>query len=517
MIRFVRNSFRLITMARTLARHDALFPLTLVPGGRILAGLARLTAPFSRNPSLAPGRRLARALEELGPAFIKLGQTLATRADLIGDDVAADLSSLQDRLPPFSGAIAKKIITEQLGGPFELLFAEFDETPVAAASIAQVHFATTPDGRDVAIKVLRPDIERRFARDLDLFYWAAELVELTQPRLRRLKPVETIKTLEDSVRLEMDFRFEASAASEFRDNFAGDPTYYVPQIDWERTARHVLTMERVHGVRIDNVEALDAMGINRTELLARAAAAFFQQVFRDGFFHADMHPGNLFVDENGLVSVVDFGIMGRVDRQTRLYLAEMLLGFLTRDYRRVAEVHFEAGYVPRDQSVENFQQACRSIGEPILGKPLADISVGRLLGQLFQVTETFGMETQPQLLLLQKTMIVAEGLSRILSPNENMWELSRPLIEDWMRDNLGPEARIADVTRQAGTMLRRLPHVLEAAERVSGVMTDQGLKLHPETVAAMRGRSANRRGGVSKNAMLLWVAIVALGVALFLK
>ncbi|MFC4237990.1 2-polyprenylphenol 6-hydroxylase [Thalassospira xianhensis] len=519
MIRFVRNSFRLLGMARTLARHDALFPLALVPGGKVLAFLARLTAPFSKRSDLRPGQRLARALEELGPAFIKLGQTLATRADLIGDDVAADLSSLQDRLPPFSAMIAKRIITEQLDGPFEALFSEFDDTPVAAASIAQVHFATTSDGREVAVKVLRPDIKARFARDLDLFYWVSEIVELTQPRLRRLKPVETIKTLEDSVHLEMDLRFEASAASEFRDNFEADPTYYVPQIDWERTAEHVITMERVKGVRIDNVEALDRMGVDRSSLLAKAAGAFFQQVFRDGFFHADMHPGNLFVDETGKVSIVDFGIMGRVDRQTRLYLAEMLLGFLTRDYRRVAEVHFEAGYVPRNQSLENFQQACRSIGEPILGKELADISVGRLLGQLFQITETFGMETQPQLLMLQKTMIVAEGLSRILSPNENMWELSRPLIEEWMRENLGPEAKIAEATRQAGTMLRRLPRVLEAAEQASAVFTDQGLRLHPDTVAAMRGRSNGQRssGGISKQSVLLWVAIAALAVALFVK
>jgi len=249
MIRFVRNSFRLLGMARTLARYDALFPLALVPGGKVLAFFARLTAPFSRRSDLRPGRRLARALEELGPAFIKLGQTLATRADLIGDDVAADLSSLQDRLPPFSAKIAKRIITEQLDGPFETLFSEFDDTPVAAASIAQVHFATTSDGREVAVKVLRPDIKARFARDLDLFYWVSEIVELTQPRLRRLKPVETIKTLEDSVHLEMDLRFEASAASEFRDNFESDPTYYVPQIDWERTAEHVMTMERVKGSR----------------------------------------------------------------------------------------------------------------------------------------------------------------------------------------------------------------------------------------------------------------------------
>jgi ubiquinone biosynthesis protein len=517
MIRFVRNSFRLITMARTLARHDALFPLDLVPGGKVLAMLARLTAPFSGGSTLPQGRRLARALEELGPAFIKLGQTLATRADLIGDDVAADLSSLQDRLPPFPASIAKRLISTQLGAPFDALFVEFDEIPVAAASIAQVHFAKTLDGREVAIKVLRPDIAVRFARDLDLFYWVAEIVEWTQPRLRRLKPIETIKTLEDSVKLEMDFRFEASAASEFRENFKDDPTYYIPEIDWERTAQHVLTMERVKGVRIDNVDALDQMGINRTELLAKAAAAFFQQVFRDGFFHADMHPGNLFVDETGRVSVVDFGIMGRVDRQTRLYLAEMLLGFLTRDYRRVAEIHFEAGYVPRNQSLENFQQVCRSIGEPILGKELADISVGRLLGQLFQVTETFGMETQPQLLMLQKTMIVAEGLSRILSPNENMWNLSRPLIEEWMRDNLGPEAKIAEATRQAGAMLRRLPGVIEAAERASGVLTEQGLKLHPDTVAAMRGRGGKGGGSILKNGVLLWVAIIALAVAVILK
>ncbi|MBV8776779.1 MAG: phosphotransferase, partial [Alphaproteobacteria bacterium] len=337
----------------TLARHDALFLFEPLGGPLPLLRVARI---FRRRGGGRPGERLAAAFHEIGPAFIKLGQMLATRADLLGDEVAADLARLQDRLPPFPAGAARAAIEAEFGGTLDSLFLAFDDTPVAAASIAQVHFAVTGEGREVAVKVLRPGISRAFARDLELLAWLGGLIERTQPALRRLKPIEIVRTLEKSVEIEIDLRFEAAAASELAENFAGDAGFHVPRVDWRRTGRSVLTIDRVAGIRIDDRPALLAAGHEIDTLLRRAADAFFNQVFRDGFFHADLHPGNMFVDEGGAIAVVDFGIMGRLDRQTRFFLADMLVGFLTGDYRRVAEVHFAAGYVPQGRSVDEFAQ-----------------------------------------------------------------------------------------------------------------------------------------------------------------
>jgi ubiquinone biosynthesis protein len=492
-MRSIRNLHRLFTIARVLARHDALSLLEeQLP-------ITRLFTTFMRGgrPAVAegrPGQRLAAALIELGPTFIKLGQALSTRADLLGEEMAADLSELQDRLAPFPAEQARAIIEAELGQPISQLYASFDDTPVAAASIAQVHFAVTAEGREVAVKVLRPDVDKAFARDIDMLAWLAEWAEITQPRLRRLKPVASVRTFEDSVTLEMDLRFEAAAAAELAENFRGDDSFQVPEVDWVRTARRVMTLERVHGTPVDERDALVAAGHDPDAILAKAAEAFFNQVFRDGFFHADMHPGNLFVDKDGNLVAVDFGIMGRVDKRTRRFLGEMLIGFLSGDYRRVAEVHFEAGYVPADKSVDAFTQATRSIAEPIMGRAMHEISIAKLLGQLFQVTETFAMETQPQLLLLQKSMLVAEGVGRILDPRVNMWELARPLIESWMRENLGPEARIkAAVSTMAGS-IERLPRLLHQTEKTYSMLVSGGLKLHPDTVKDLV--SARRRQGI---------------------
>jgi ubiquinone biosynthesis protein len=456
---------------------------------------------------LRPGQRLAAALQRLGPSFIKLGQVLSTRADLLGEQVAADLSSLQDRLPPFPGNEACRIIEEELGRPVSALFLSFDDEAIAAASIAQVHFAVTTTGEPVAVKVLRPGIAHAFARDLDLFFWLADLIERTQPGLRRLKPVQVVQTLWESVRIEMDLRFEAAAASELGENFAGDEGFRVPRVDWLRTSQRVLTLERVSGVRADDRERLIAAGHDIDRILQCAASSFFNQVFRDGFFHADLHPGNLFIDEKGAIVVVDFGIMGRLDRRTRYFLADMLIGFLTGDYRRVADVHFAAGYVPSGQSRETFAQACRSIGEPILGRPLNEISIGRLLAQLFQVTEQFAMETQPQLLLLQKTMVLVEGVGRRLNPDVNIWALARPLIEDWMRNNRGPEAQAYDAVAELATTLRRIPEIVRDLERAVADVADGGLRLHPATIDELI-----RRGEQAAHPLRapIWVAVLAL-------
>jgi ubiquinone biosynthesis protein len=489
MFRALRNLARLARIALTLARYDALFPLDRLgftaPFARALRLVARLPGVRRETSELRPGVRLAAALIELGPSFIKFGQSLATRADLIGDDIAEDLSRLQDRLAPFPSADARAIIAAELECPLEDAFQSFDDTPVAAASIAQVHLAVTTEGAPVAVKVLRPGIETKFDRDLDLFAWIAEQVERNRPDLRRLKPREVIRTFARVVAAEMDLRLEAAAASELADNFEGDQSFRVPAIDWQRTARRVLTLERIEGIPIDERAQLVAAGIDPDEVLQTASRAFFLQVFRDGFFHADMHPGNLFVAPDGALQVVDFGIMGRLDMSTRRYLGEMLLGFLESDYGRVADVHFRAGYVPADQSRDLFMQACRSIGEPILGLPLSHISIARLLGQLFKVTETFEMEAQPQLLLLQKTMMVAEGVGRQLNPDVNMWELSRPLIEDWMRENLGPEARLRGAAQEIWQGVERLPGFMANVERLAAIVAEKGHQLHPDTIARL--------------------------------
>ncbi|MEZ5668124.1 MAG: AarF/UbiB family protein [Alphaproteobacteria bacterium] len=373
MFRTTRNVFRLLRIAGTLARHDALFPLEqlgIAPG---LVWVARKLFA-SRSVRGRPGERLALACQTLGPSFIKLGQALSVRSDLIGEDIAADLIQLQDRLPAFPGTVARAIVARELGRPVDEVFRRFDDVPVAAASIAQVHFAETTDGEPVAVKVLRPTVEREIARDLDLMFWIAELVERTQPRLRRLKPLEVARTFEATVKIEMDLRMEAAAADELGMNFKDDPGYRTPRVDWDRTARRVLTMERVMGVRIDDREALIAAGHDPSAVLQKSAESFFFQVFRDGFFHADMHGGNAFVTADGTVVPIDFGIMGRLARKDRVYLAELLVAFLRADYYGVAEVQWRAGYVPPDADVELFAQACRSIGAPIFGKPTRDLA-----------------------------------------------------------------------------------------------------------------------------------------------
>ncbi|MBM3642973.1 MAG: 2-polyprenylphenol 6-hydroxylase [Alphaproteobacteria bacterium] len=465
MLRALRNSWRLLRLARSLARHDALFPLEVLGIAPAAVAWARLFR--RRGDTRRRGQRLAAALQEMGPSFIKLGQALSTRADLLSAEVAADLGDLQDHLPAFSAVEARATIERELGRSIDELYARFDDVPIAAASIAQVHFAATPDGREVAVKVLRPDIVAAFARDLDLFLWVADLVERTQPRFRRLKPVESVRAFADVVRVEMDLRMEAAAAEELGRNFADDPGYRAPTIDWDRTAERVLTLERVDGIAIGNRDAIVAAGLDPDEVMKRCAEAFFYQVFRDGFFHADMHGGNAFVDREGRIVPVDFGIMGRVDTDTRGYLAELLVAFLRRDYRAVAEVQFRAGYVPAGQSIEVFAQACRSIGEPIFGKPSHDISIARLLAQLLRVTEQFEMPVQPQLLLLQKTMLMAEGMGTKLNPEVNIWELARPLIEEWMRTHFGPRATAQRATQDLVQGLRRLPRLIDSLHLVA--------------------------------------------------
>jgi ubiquinone biosynthesis protein len=510
MIAGLRNAARLLLLACLLARHDALFVFERFAFSRPLLWAAR---PLVRRPAsetmLRPGQRLALALQEAGPSFVKFGQALASRSDLLGEDLARDLAGLQDRMPPFPFAQVRATIEGELGKPLETLFRSFDEQPIAAASIAQVHLAVDTEGREVAVKVLRPGIERAFARDLELFFWIGTKAEANLPALRRLRLLASLETLAQAVAVEMDLRFEAAAAAELADNFRGDPSFHVPFVDWVRTGRRVLTTERVTGLRIDEREAIVAAGHDPRAVLTKAAEAFFQQVFRDGFFHGDLHAGNLFVRPNGSVAAVDFGIMGRLDEATRRHLGELLLAFLSRDWRRAAEVHFEAGWVPAGRSLDAFAQACRSIAEPILDKPQNEISVARLLGQLFQVTETFAMETQPQLLLLQKTMLVAEGTGRKLAPDANMWLLARPLIESWFAETLGPQARLRDAAIDAAGAMSRLPTLVRLAETGFAALANGRLKVELEDLKQQRGGGA---GGVAGWLLAATLAGILIGI-----
>ncbi len=469
--RTIGHLWRLARTGRALARHDALIPHEVLAEAPLLARVGRHVLGFGTgkaDASLRPGQRLALALEAMGPSFVKIGQVLATRPDVIGPDVARDLSALQDRLPPFADDLARAAIEEEFGAPLESLFAEFGPA-VAAASIAQVHKARVKKadgsaGDWVAVKVLRPGIEDLFARELESFAFAARMIERLVPQARRLRPIETVETLNRSIAFEMDLRLEAAAASELADNIEDDEGVGVPTVDWDRTGRRVLTTTWIDGVPLHDRDGLVAAGHDPAALAARFAEMFLNCALRDGFFHADMHPGNIFVQADGRLVAVDFGIMGRLHPDNRRYLAEILYGVIERDYLRVAHLHYEAGLVPDTQPVEDFALALRSMGEPIFGRDADNMNMSRVLGRLFEVTDQFNMATQPELLFLQKTMIVVEGVARSLDPNFNLWEVGRPVLEHWVRDMVGPEARLREGVELVEQILRRLPLLLDRLE-----------------------------------------------------
>ncbi len=482
-----------------------------------LALFARVTAPLRKNGAGDGNEtRLSEALTSLGPSYIKLGQFLATRDDIIGRELARDLSTLQDRLPPFSQGEARAAVEEALGAPIDQLYAEFGP-PVAAASIAQVHKARVrePDGtlKQVAVKVLRPGIEQRFQKDLDSYVFAARMIERFHAPSRRLRPIAVVDTLAKSVAIEMDLRMEAAAISEIAENSKNDEGFRVPTVDWTRSARRVLTLEWIDGIPIADRDKLAAAGHDVKALGARLMQAFLRHAMRDGFFHADMHPGNLFVDEQGRIVAVDFGIMGRLGMKERRFLAEILYGFLNRNYQRVAEVHFEAGYVPRKHSVPQFAQALRAIGEPIMDRPASEISMAQLLGQLFQYTEVFDMQTRPELLLLQKTMVVVEGVGRSLDPELNMWIVSEPVVKEWMEQTFGAGAQFdaaAEGAASVGRFMGDIPKLLGQAERTAEAlssMAEEGLRLDDHTVE----RLAEAQGRESRSSRIgIWVGAIAL-------
>ncbi|MEJ8475096.1 2-polyprenylphenol 6-hydroxylase [Roseibium algae] len=514
---------RLAKAGFVMAR-EGVFGLAHLPdlpaGPRIAIACARLLERRSVKTKSAESR-LSDALNKLGPSYVKLGQFLATRADVVGKEAAQELSALQDRLPAFSDVAARKAIADQFGQPVEEIFLEFGEA-VAAASIAQVHPGVVEDKdgtrREVAVKVLRPGVQKRFQRDLESFYLVARLAERFHPPSRRLRPVAIVDILAQSVAMEMDFRLEAAALSEMSENTAEDVGFRVPAVDWLRTGKGVLTMEWVDGRKMSDVAGLTEDGLDLEALGANVIQSFLRHTLRDGFFHADMHQGNLFVQPDGTLVAVDFGITGRLGKQERRFLAEILFGFITRNYRRVAEVHFEAGYVPAHQDVDMFAQAIRAIGEPIHGHDASEISMARLLTQLFEVTELFEMRTQTQLIMLQKTMVVVEGVARTLNPHLDMWHTAEPVVGAWIRDNLGPVGKLRDAGEAIGAMGRIANDLPIFADRVGRMseefekMTVNGMRFDSETAEAIgKAESRHTRSG----RLALWVialAAVALAV-----
>jgi ubiquinone biosynthesis protein len=488
-------------------------PAALPAPARLGLKLARL---IERPTAHGASVRLSTALTLLGPTYVKLGQFLATRPDVVGPALARDLESLQDRMAPFPQADAEAQVASALGKPLRESYASFGPA-VAAASIAQVHKAQA-DGQTVAVKVLRPGVERRLRSDLDTLYFAARTAERHSAEARRLRMIEVVDTLARSVTIEMDLRLEASAIAEITENTKDDPDFRVPAIDWERTARGVLTLEWIDGTPLTDRAALAARGLDLAALGRALMQTFLRHALRDGFFHADMHPGNLFVDAQGRIVAVDFGIMGRLSPKERRFLAEILYGFITRNYYRTAEVHFEAGYVPPHHSVESFAQAIRAIGEPIHNKSASEISMAKLLTLLFEVTGLFDMKTRPELLLLQKTMVVVEGVARSFDPNLDMWATAEPVVREWVERHLGPAGRIEDMTQGAGEVgkfLGGVPSLLGRAATLADqfdAATRDGLTLSPQTVAAIGEAEARRSRWTS---VALWVIAGLLAVVIW--
>jgi ubiquinone biosynthesis protein len=506
--------WRLGRAGATLARHHVLDPEQLAD----LPLPARWAYRLANLGSASRNGDLAGALYDLGPSYIKLGQFLATRPDIVGKERAAELRLLQDKLPPFSMEEAKSAVRAGLGADVETLFVVFGP-PVAAASIAQVHRARLADGRDIAVKVLRPGIEKRFASDLESFFFAARLLEAMSAEVRRLRPVDALVTLARSMKIEMDLRMEAAAISEMARNIRDDRDFRLPEVEWALTARRVLTCEWIAGTSLADLEGLRSRGLDLTGIARSVVQNFLRHAIRDGFFHADMHPGNLFVDDAGELVAVDFGIMGRLAPKERRFLAEILLGFITRDYRRTAEVHFEAGYVPRHHSVESFAQAIRAIGEPIHNRTAEEISMARLFMLLFEVTGLFDMRTRPELLLLQKTMVVVEGVARSLDPKLDMWKVAEPIVREWIERNLGLTGRLEDAAEGAievGRVLGETPALLARGaaliEQLDAITRD-GLVLAPETIADIGRAEARRNRWMS---VALWLMVLLLAWLIYL-
>ena len=475
----IKNLFILFKLGRKLAKSDILNIVSKFKKPPIAIKILFQILSFSFSSSkkldlnVSEGERLSKSIQSMGTTFIKLGQFLVTRPDIIGDELAKQLEGLQDRLPAFSLSEAKEIIKKDLGAETFNLIIDLSES-VAAASIAQVHKAKIDDNstiKEVAIKILRPDIKKTFNEEIDALMLFAFLIEMFIKKTRRLKLIEVVFLLKEITNLEMDLRFEAAAANEYAENTKNDAGFRVPVIYWNFTSENVMTLDWVHGVSIRETEDLQKRNIDTKRIASDVIQHFLRHAVRDGFFHADMHQGNIFIDNNGQIVPIDFGIMGRLDNLSKRFLAEILFGFIQRDYKKVAEVHLVAGLVPKNVPVDDLAQALRSIGEPIFGQSVNDISGGKLLKQLFDVTEKFNMQTQPQLLMLQKTMVVVEGVARKLNPNTNIWETSKPVLESWLRETKDPINTLNEGLKSTTEVIKRLPDFPEIMDKANQALT----------------------------------------------
>ncbi len=475
----IKKIITLFKLGRKVAKSDVLDIISKfqAPPVAIKILFKILSFSFSQSKQIDinkdEGERLSSSLESMGTTFIKLGQFLATRPDIIGEELSKKLENLQDKLPPFSLLQAKEIIKNDLGNETFNSIINLSE-PVAAASIAQVHKAQINDNgtlKDVAVKILRPDIKKIFNEEIDAIMLFAFLIESFVKKTKRLKLVEVVFLLKEITNLEMDLRFEAAAANEYAENTKNDVGFRVPKIYWNFTSESVMTLDWVDGVSIRETEELKRRNLNTEKIAEDIIQNFLRHAVRDGFFHADMHQGNIFIDKDGLIVPIDFGIMGRLDKMSKRFLAEILFGFIQRDYRKVAEVHLIAGLVPKGVPIDDLAQALRSIGEPIFGQAVKDISGGKLLKQLFDVTEKFDMQTQPQLLMLQKTMVVVEGVARKLNPNTNIWTTSKPVLENWLKETKDPVTTLNETLQTTSEVIKRLPEFPEIMDKANQALT----------------------------------------------
>lgn len=519
----ITNSARLAKAGLTLTWYGvALYPnhIPAPLGLRILRVLllplrvlgAIIRAPFKNQPT---SERLVNALTSLGPTYIKLGQFLATRSDIIGKELANDLSALQDNLPPFSQKQAIREVERQLGKSIDQLFKSFGP-PIAAASIAQVHKATIiEDGieKEVAVKILRPGIERRFKNDQASFRFAANIMESLSEEARRLRPIEVVNTLDRSMTIELDLRLEAAAISELSDNTKDDAEFRTPTVLWHRTTERVLTTEWIDATPIAKVEELKAAGHDLKKLGTHVLQSFLRQAMRDGFFHADMHPGNLFIDKSGNLVAIDCGIMGRLTQKEQSFLARILHGFITRNYREAAEAHFEAGYVPPIHSVDEFAQGLRAIGEPIADRPASEVSMARFLGQLFEYTAVYDMKTRPELILLQKNLVIAEGVARMLNPELNLWRAAEPVVKEWLTAELGPAGkmrRIASSLKAMDQALDELPTHLARLKQTSEGWQRLSTHINEMDDRDLKAIFDNHKSNPWPTRLALWLAALSL-------
>jgi len=508
----------MLRIVRVLVRHgldEFVFTLHLFRPYRFILFL--FPGYWFRDRTVPRGQRLREALEELGPVFVKFGQVVSTRPDLIPADIAVELTRLQDDVLPFPGDEAREVIERALDAPLSEHFASFDIQPLASASVAQVHRATLQDSTEVVVKVLRPGIEKVIEQDLQLLYQLARLAQRHWPNARRLRPLEVVDDYDKTIHDELDMMREGANASQLRSNFLDSDMIYVPQIYWDHSCREVLVMERIEGIPIRDIDAIRAAGIDLRKLAHNGVEIFFTQAFRDGFFHADMHPGNIFVSPQGQYRAVDFGIMGTLAEADKRYLAENLLAFFNRDYRAVAMAHLRAGWVPATTRPEEFEAAVRTVCEPIFARPISEISFGHLVIRLFQVARRFDMPVQPQLVLLQKTLLNIEGLGRQLYPELDLWETAKPFLERWMREQVGPRALARALRRELPTVLPLLPelpglvHELLRRQRDGQLVIRTGSDDAEQLARDLKHRTRQRDGLMLGGALLLGAIVLFLG------